>query len=207
MEANRTSAAWEDFATVGAGWDPAQVRAVIVDLTQKIAGLELEVEAAEARGAAQAAETASDVAGRLVAEAEEAAQHIHERALAAARRMRARAAAEGREIRIEARRDALELVKRARGDADRVVATARAQEARLWERVQSLQAAVRRTERLLREVADAEYGDPAKGDLSPAHVDDPNRDSGALTPVASEPPPESVRRLLSALRAIDPPAT
>ncbi len=201
VEANQTSPPWDDFSTVGIGWDPAQVRAVIVDLTQQIAGLELEVEAAEAREAARASETASRVAGEVFAEAEVSAGEIRDRALAAAKRLRSRASEEGREIRLQARRDSLQLVKKARLDADRVVGIAREQEAMLWERVQSLQSVVRRTEALLREVAVRDYAGEDSESEHDGEIATLPLDAGS----GVEAPPESVARLLAALRTGEAP--
>lgn len=203
----------DGFATVESGWDPAQVREFIRSLTSDITLLEQRLVSAEARGAARAAETATRVREEIMAAAEHRADDIHGRALSVAKRLRTRGREEGREITVQARRDALSVVKHARTDADRVVGIARTQEAVLWERVQGLQAVVRRTESLLREVADNDFEDipqvlPAEPDPSSDRVRvvvaaEQSRVGRRLQNDSPEKRtiPDSVERLLNALRS------
>jgi hypothetical protein len=164
LEASNIPPAGEGRVFDTTSGDPAKLRATIVDLRSQIASLEIEVERAEARGASNASDSLAARGEEVLAEAEQRADEIRVRALTSAERTRALATERGREIVVQARRDALDVVQRARVDADRIVAAVRFQEAALWERVQSLQAVVRRTEQLLREVAHTSYGSDIERD-------------------------------------------
>ena len=216
MEAAQTSPSWEAFAIVEAGWDPAQVREVVLDLMSQIAVLERCLEDSPGAAVGNAAERAAAMAGDVVASAEEKAADICDRALTSARRIRARAADETRDITTQARRDALEVVQTARDDADRMIATARAEEAGVWERVESLQMVVRRTEALLREVADGDLGTHklrtagarrnGSSDIKVVVAAEQARVERRLQSVPESDDaglPESVERLLNALKGPD----
>lgn len=197
--------------------DPERLRATIVDLRNKIASLEVEVERAEARRAVDAPNPVARHNEEVVAEAEHRADEIGIRALTAAERTRALATEKGREIVVQARRDALELVQRARVDAERIVAAVRLQESALWERVRNLQSVVRRTEQLLRELAQTSYdGEVELHETPVVRVAEPAMDPAVQPGVAAEQArterrirsarghsadlPDSVEDLLTALR-------
>jgi len=139
---------------VDAGWDPVEVRKVIVGLRGQISSLESALHSGRLSTRGSTAQPPTE----LLEAAQTSAQEIRDHALATAKRIRTRAFEDGREITLQAKKDSLTLIKRARLDVGRVGAEARRHESVLWERVQSLQAAVRRTEQLLREVLMATSG-------------------------------------------------
>jgi vacuolar-type H+-ATPase subunit E/Vma4 len=212
MEAAQTSPSWGAFTVVETGWDPAEVRRVVIDLMSQIAVLEKRLHDGADALDTDAAGSAARTPEAVMASAEEKAADIRDRALASARRIRSRAADETRDITTQARRDALEIVQTARDDANRMIIAARAEEAGVWERVENLQMVVRRTEALLREVA----GDEPSGTV----VARRNGASDVRVVVAAEQArverrlqsvpesedaglPESVERLLNALKGRD----
>ncbi len=129
-----------------------------------------------------------------------------------ARRLRRRAEDDAKETLVQARSEALEIVKGARRDADDVLSTARRLEDEVGERVRVLQTIVRRTEALLRAVAEGQYGGTSgdgSGGLEVVVAAEQSRVAGRLQAAgepADESLPQSVRRLLSALKTGDPEA-
>jgi len=156
---------------------------------------------------------ANPTSAAAVAEAEHQADQVRSRALADARRLRSRAWEEGRDTGLQARRDALTLVKQARKDADQIMTSAREQVAALHERARKLQEVVGRTEVLLRELASGDLGSPTsvvtsreRRDEAGAEVVAAEQSRGGRTLHGAPDPelegiPDSVQRLLSALRA------
>ena len=206
MTGSQLSPSLGDLQIVDAGWDPVEVRKVIVGLQSQISSLESALHSGRLGPRSSTAQLSTE----LVEAAQTSAREIRDHAFATAKRIRTRAFEEGREITLQAKKDSLTVIKTARLDAGRVGAEARRQESVLWERVQSLQAAVRLTEQLLREVADGDFGDE-----SGAQGEGPEGEDGRMAVVAtpdqddverrSEPGdgdglPEPVERLLSALR-------
>lgn len=197
-----------DLQIVDAGWDPVEVRKVIVGLRGQISSLESALHSGRLSTRASTAQLPTE----LLEAAQTSAREIRDQALATGKRIRTRAFEKGREVTIQAKKDSLTLIKRARLDAGRVGAEARRQESVLWERVQSLQAAVRRTEQLLREVADGDFGEESGSEgQGPEREDGPSAvvitsDQDHVERRSENPPgggdvlPEPVERLLSALR-------
>lgn len=190
MEPAGEAAARYQFTTVDRGWDPDEVRRALGSLSDEVAELQRRLKTSEA-----------------TATVEPGAAEIHERAVSTARRIRERAAGDAREMLVKARTDSLDIVMGAREEADTLLSKAREREAEVAERVRVLQTIVRRTEALLRVVAEGEYGgdaDDESGDIDLVVAAEQSRVAGRLQAGAQPPEgslPQSVRRLLSALKA------
>jgi hypothetical protein len=207
MEAAERKPEPDDSTVVDRGLDPDQVRDVIDTLTADLSRSNAKLRLRSTGG--------SPMSEELLA-AEETAAVVRDRAFAAARRTRLRAADDGRDITIHARRHAFEMIRQAREDADLIVGMAQRREADLLARIQALQAVVRRTEALLREVAEGDLGElPSVAARGPAPVGDGisvvvaaeqarvERRLQSVPDRGAEPLPDSVERLLKALRGVD----
>ncbi len=206
----------DDSASVDRGGDAVDARPLIAELTREVATLQRRLASAEAAVPARSTDGAIHLPAAAVAEAEHQADQVRSRAFADAKRLRSRGWEEGRDTGLQARRDALTLVKQARKDADQIMTSAREQVAALHERARKLQEVVGRTEVLLRELASGDLGSPKSAVTSQEQEDEVGVEAVAAeqsrggrmlhgTPDPGlEGIPDSVQRLLSALRAGGP---